>query len=199
MNRLERTYKQPAHEASCLVCGSRGSKASVPFPGALAKLQKQHESILQQTRVFLRNMKRTDRTRSEKGHAPKNLKIHYFTRLTKLVAEHQREEERVLIPIVDKYLDSSASETMRREHTEILEALQKLNRHLPQANGSDESQRKFSSSATEFEVMVREQFSREENVIYWFASLSLSQSDHPINCGPNMGKSSAAADMNLLR
>jgi hemerythrin-like domain-containing protein len=178
MNGVERAYGQLAYEVSCLVCGSRRSKASVPFLVALAKLQKQHESILQQIRVSLKNLEVPNR--GEKVEASWNLKIRYFARLTKLVAEHRREEERILFPIVDKYLDSSASETIRCEHTEILEALQKLNGKLLQVNGSDESRRRFFQSATEFEAMAREQFSREENVIYWFASLCLSQSDQPL-------------------
>ena len=82
------------------------------------------------------------------------------------MAEHQREEERVLIPIVDRYIDTKASETMRREHTEIWKAIQKLSTF---------------QSVAEFEVMARDQFSREENVIYWFASLCLSRSDQPFN------------------
>lgn len=176
MKEVENICGVSESESGCLVCG-RSLNAPVPFPTALAKLQNQHESILHQIRVFVRNVKGTTGPRGKNSHASKNLKTRfvktrYFIRLRKLVAEHQREEERVLIPIVDKYIDTKASETMRREHTEIWKALQKLSTF---------------QSVAEFEVMAREQFSREENVIYWFASLCLSRSDQPFNClGPNM-------------
>jgi len=100
-----------------------------------------------------------------------------LTRLTELVAQHQREEERLIAPIVDKYLDSSISETIRREHRGTWEALQRLNAKLLEVNRSNDSQSLFFDSVTEFEAMLREEISREENVIYWFASLCLSQSN----------------------
>jgi hemerythrin-like domain-containing protein len=122
-------------------------------------------------------MQSPSRTRSENDHASKNLKIHQLTRLTELVAQHQREEERLIAPIVDKYLDSNVSETLRREHGRTWEALQRLNAKLLEVNGSNDSQYVFLDSSAEFEAMLREEFSREENVIYWFASLCLSQSN----------------------
>lgn len=114
-------------------------------------------------------MKVTDRNRLVFG----KLTNRSFTRLTTLVDEHQREEERVLAPIVDEYLDSSASKTMYREHKEMLQRLRQLDQKISKVNTSEELGRPFLESATRFEAMVREQFSREENVIYWFASLCL--------------------------
>jgi len=163
-------------EGVCLSCGRRpGSNASAPLPLALVKLQEQHASILQQIQLLRKNGQGTNRTRTEKGHASQNPKIHRLTRLTELIAQHQREEERVLTPIVDKYIDSGISETIRRGHGETWEALQQLNLKLLEVNGAKDSQRLFFDSSIEFEAMLREQFSREENVIYWFASLCLSQ------------------------
>jgi len=165
MKEVEKITGDSESESGCLVCG-RSLNASVPLPTALAKLQNQHESILHQIRIFVRNVKGATGPRGKNSHASRNLESRYFIRLRKLVAEHQREEERVLIPIVDKYIDTKTSETMRREHTEIWKALQKLSTF---------------QSVAEFEVMARDQFSREENVIYWFASLCLSRPDQPFN------------------
>jgi len=175
---LETTCGSPEQEGICLSCGQRpSSNASVPIPLALARLQEQHANIMQQIQLLRKNVQGPSRTRSQNGHASKNLKIHRLTRLTELVAQHQREEERLIAPIVDKYLDSSISETIRREHRGTWEALQRLNAKLLEVNGSNDSQSLFFDSVAEFEAMLREEISREENVIYWFASLCLSQSN----------------------
>ena len=102
-----------------------------------------------------------------------------LARLNKLVTEHQKEEERILIPILNKYLDSNASESMRVQNEEVSVALRQLNTKLTQANSShqEESRRAMFKFASEFDSIAREHFSREENVTYWFASLCLSQQD----------------------
>jgi len=98
-----------------------------------------------------------------------------FTHLKKLVNEHQMKEEKILIPIVDQYLDTKASESIRREHKELSQTLLQLNGKLNRINCSNEARRAFVKSITEFNLIARKHFSREENVIYWYARLCLSQ------------------------
>jgi iron-sulfur cluster repair protein YtfE (RIC family) len=140
----------------------------MPVPSVILRLQKQHEKILHQNRALLRCAKRNTRIGA-------SISTH-LTRLEKLVTEHQKQEERILIPIVDKYLDSHASKSIRRDNREMLETLRRVKRKLLQLAVSD--QRKLSSvfiePIAEFDSVVHKQFSREENVIYWFASLYLS-------------------------
>lgn len=165
------------NETQCSVCGWLGnSRLSAPLPAVLVKLQNEHESILEQSRTLLKSVEGTTRTSHKKVTVSRNLTVRYFARLTKLVTEHQSEEEQVLIPIVDKYLGWNASESLRHEHREISAALRQLNSKLTRVNGSGqgESRRGFRSAA-EFDCLARRHFSREENVIYWFASLCLSQ------------------------
>jgi hemerythrin-like domain-containing protein len=167
-------------EMGCPSCGwLESSRPPVPIPAALTKLQKEHESILKQNRTLLKSLRGDIRTSHEKGGVSKNLTHPKLARLMKLVTEHQREEERVLIPFVDKYLDSNASESIRCQHTEMSKALRQLNAKLTRANSSnqEESRRALLKFASEFDSLARKHFSREENVIYWFVSLCLSQPD----------------------
>lgn len=93
--------------------------------------------------------------------------------LKKLVTEHQMKEEQNLIPIVDRYLDTKASESIRHEHKELSEMLRQLSQELGRINCSNEARRV--KSVTEFNLIAREHFAREENVIYWYAGLCISQ------------------------
>jgi iron-sulfur cluster repair protein YtfE (RIC family) len=108
------------NETQCSVCGWLGnSRLLAPLPAVLVKLQNEHESILEQSRTLLKSVEGTTRTSHKKGTVSRNLTVRYFAGLKKLVTEHQREEERILIPIVDKYLGCNVSESLRHEHTEI--------------------------------------------------------------------------------
>ncbi len=173
----EETCGQFNDETDCSICGWSGSsRRFTPLPASLTKLQKQHESILEITQALLRSVKEKNRTRDTESFMSGSVAIRYCNRLGKLVADHQREEERVLIPIVDRYLDSTASDSIRREHQEILEALQRVNGKLTRVNrpAQNESRRAAFKLASDFEVLAREHFSHEENVIYWFVSFYLS-------------------------
>jgi hemerythrin-like domain-containing protein len=175
-------------EMGCPIClWLESSRPLVRIP-ALTKLQKEHESILKQSRSLLKSLLGDARTVHKKGAVSKNLTPLKSARLMRLVTEQQREEERVLIPFVDKYLDSNASESIRCEHTEMSRTLRQLNAKLTRANGSnqEESRRACFKFASEFDSLARKHFSREENVIYWFVSLCLSQPDQNSKiCNPH--------------
>ncbi len=146
------------------------SEKPSPFPATLRKLQKEHDNILNRSRTLLESMKQTGHKELSKTTAVRD-----FIHLTKLVNEHQMKEEQILIPIVDRYLDTKASESIRREHKELSQTLLQLNVKLNRINCSNESRRAFVKSITEFNLIARKHFSREENVIYWYAHLCLSQ------------------------
>jgi len=172
----EKTRVQFSVETDCAFCGWSGSSRHfTPLPASLTRLQKQHESILEATHALMRSVKENNRTRDSKSFMSGSVTIRYCNLVGKLVADHQREEERVLIPIVDEYLDSTASDSIRREHQEILEAVQRLNGKLTRVYrpAQDESRGAAFKLASDFEVLAREHFSHEENVIYWFVSLYL--------------------------
>jgi len=139
------------------------------------RLHDQHENILRQIQLHL-SKDGDNRIRDRRDIRSGHMTTGSFVQLRKLLAEHQREEERIILPVVNVCLDSSASAAMRREYAHIREALTKLKMKRMQANRSYESLQEFLDSAEEFEAMVRRQFSREENVIYWFASLYLAYS-----------------------
>ena len=141
-----------------------------PLPATLRKLQKEHDTILNRSRTLLESMKRTGNK-----ELSKTMVVRDFTHLKKLVNEHQMKEEKILIPIVDKYLDTKASESIRSEHKELSQTLLQLNGKLNRINCSNEARRAFVKSITEFNLIARKHFSREENVIYWYARLCLSQ------------------------
>ena len=148
----------------------RCSEKSRPPSVTLRKLQKEHETILKRSRTLLERMKRTGNKELSKTMAVRDL-----TYFKNLVNEHQMKEEQILIPIVDKYLDTKASESIRHEHKELSEVLRQLSGNLSRINCSNEARRAFVKSVTEFNLIAREYFSREENVIYWYARLCLSQ------------------------
>ena len=102
----------------------------------------------------------------------------HLARLERLVTEHQKEEERILLPIVEKYLDSHASKSIHREHMEMVKTLRRVKERLTQVGVSDQrkSLEAFFKSAAVFDSVAREHFSHEENVIFWFAAICISQS-----------------------
>jgi len=174
LNLAEKIHENLQSEPGCPDCGrSSNANFSVPFPVTLVKLQEQHERILRQIEICRKNMKITDPIEGGRRFGFGKLTIRSFARLRELVDAHQREEERFLVPIVEEYLDSSASKNMCHEHKEISQSLQQLSQKSSKVKTRAALRSATLESTTRFEDMAREQFSREENVIYWFASLCL--------------------------
>jgi len=105
----------------------------------------------------------------------------HLARLERLVTQHQKEEERILIPIVDRYLDSHASKSIHREHLEMVKTLRLVRERLTQVEVSDQpkSLEAFFKSAVTFDSVAHEHFLHEENVIYWFAAICITRSTWP--------------------
>jgi iron-sulfur cluster repair protein YtfE (RIC family) len=98
--------------------------------------------------------------------------------LDSLLKTHQSREETLLLPIVQEHLDSAISTALTSEHIRISKELRKLQQI---AGGSQPSGRKkhFNTLATlitEFDSLLREHFLREENILFWYASLFLPES-----------------------
>ena len=101
--------------------------------------------------------------------------IRYLKALRQLVDRHQKEEEQVLVPIVEEHLDPVASENICREHRQLSKSLEQMNKKLSRINNSECSVLEALESSVRLEVMARQQFAREENVTYWFASVCMGQ------------------------
>jgi hemerythrin-like domain-containing protein len=139
----------------------------------LTKLQRQHETILKQNRELLESLKTTRR-----GTMSRNLTALYLPRLKKLITESLLVEERFLIPIIEECFDSIVSESIRTEHQKILQALGLLSSKLNRIDSTEHQGASLPAllkCATELDSVTREHFSREENVIFWFARICLSR------------------------
>ena len=153
-------------------CISWFESGARPKPNPFATLYKQHKDILQHIRRYIESKEGYNR-QDKKSCCRSKLGTGSFTRLKKLLADHQREEERILIPIVERCFDPNVCNIMRLEHAHIMQSLKQLQEKRLELKGSNVLLHRFTYSATEFEAMVRRQFSLEENVIFWFSSLYL--------------------------
>lgn len=75
------------------------------------------------------------------------------------------------------YFDTEANEIVSGEYAEFSMAFKRLSDSISELKslGSRKPVEALAKAAADFDSMVRAHFSREENVIYWFASLSLSK------------------------
>jgi hemerythrin-like domain-containing protein len=89
-----------------------------------------------------------------------------IARLQALLAAHQEKEEEVLYSIVEEQLGSDASLAMSKEHEQIMTTLHELRKLVISPRN-----KALESTSAEFEAIVRRHFWREENVLFWFASL----------------------------
>ncbi len=133
----------------------------------LYTLQKEHDLILKHSRYLV------ERLRSSKNHkrpAPKKDIALRFATLTRLLETHQKNEERILRPVMSQYLDTEISQIMSEEHAEFSSFLKKLGARLSEFNGQKRIQ-ELAKAVVQFDSKIRAHFSKEENVIYWYASL----------------------------
>jgi hemerythrin-like domain-containing protein len=182
------TCQHNGEEAGCPVCGrSAHCKPETSTRSTFGRLEGEHQSILRESHALLKHVQEVARTNPNKSRTDMSRTLRNLARLKKLVTDHQNREERILIPIMAKCLDPNTSESLRREHTQILAALGRIRMDLVQVNGLTQSKsiHALTKSAAQFNSMAREHISREENVIYWFTSLFLTQqkAQHTISMG----------------
>jgi iron-sulfur cluster repair protein YtfE (RIC family) len=179
MKTIENSFEHADEGTTCELCGApRVVNTMARIPKPLLQLQKEHKTILRESRSLLAivgqiTRKAGNRARSAK-QAARNIAI-----LEKLVVNHLRNEERILLPVMSKYFDSDASKIIHHEHREISGALKEMRNKMTEIDCSRAANpvKDLVKSITDFDSMARSHFSREENVIYWFASLCLSQPD----------------------
>ena len=152
----------------------RGTKKN-PRSKPLLTLQEEHGVIRRHSHALVEASRQAlgndDRAGSGESVA------HQFAKLQRLLTNHVRNEQRILLPIMAEYFDTEAADEISSEHAELLAALKRLRDRIP-APKHVQSQRPlegFVKSAGAFDSMVRAHFSHEENVIYWFANLCLSK------------------------
>jgi hemerythrin-like domain-containing protein len=179
MKAIENSCEHADDGSTCELCGAPRVVITIArIPKPLLRLQKEHKKILRESQSLLtiagQIARKTQNTAGSAKQAARNVAV-----LERLVVNHLRNEERVLLPIISEYFDSDASKIIHSEHMEISGALKDLSSKLA---GIDDSRvanpvKGFAKSITNFDSIARSHFSREENVIYWFAGLCLSQPD----------------------
>jgi len=99
-------------------------------------------------------------------------------KLRAILVEHASREEQILIPIVSKVLGAEATTSIKKEHEQIIELLRALEKNAPSETGAHDTYTNptLIGLAAEFQSLLREHFSREENVLFWFASLHIPKS-----------------------
>ena len=91
-----------------------------------------------------------------------------MTRLTHSMSEHFSKEERVLFPLISRYLGSAIWERLSGEHAEMM-------RIASRPNGDISSRDESFSHLGE---LLRAHFATEENVIFWYLDVR-KLTDHP--------------------
>ena len=146
-----------------------------PRSNPLLTLQEEHDVIRRHSHALVEASRQAlgneDRTGSRESVA------HQFAKLQRLLTNHVRNEQRILLPIMAEYFDTEAADEISSEHAELMAGLKRLSDHIsaPKHVQSQWPVEGFVNSAADFDSMVRAHFSREENVIYWFANLCLSK------------------------
>lgn len=99
--------------------------------------------------------------------------VQQIERLKALLYAHQTKEEQLLLPVLQNYADSEVSAAVSNEHQRLRNSLEQL----ANAIASSETLRGLCHRGEEFALLVKDHFSREENVLFWYVALHLSRSD----------------------
>ena len=121
----------------------------------LVQLQNDHDAIRKEAELL------QTATKQPKTESKSEL-LRHCQRLEELFTNHYLKEEHVLFPLLSRYLDSSTSKTVGREHKEISNLLRKVTRQISHNE---------KSSVPRLNQLLRAHFSREENVIFWYLSV----------------------------
>jgi DUF438 domain-containing protein len=132
----------------CAVCDNAKTDNKAA-PVLLIELQNDHDAIRREAELFQAATKRP------KAESKSN-------RLEELFTNHYMKEENALFPLLSRYLDSSTSKTVGREHEEISNLLRKVAHQISHNE---------KNSVPRLNQLLRTHFSREENVLFWYLSL----------------------------
>ncbi len=89
----------------------------------------------------------------------------HLNRLEELFIQHRTKEERVLFPLLQRYLGACVCEEIGLEHDGISDLMRKVSNQVSHAE---------KSSIPKLNLLLRGHFSREENVLFWYLNLHLS-------------------------
>ena len=144
----------------------------------LSQLLRDHEAVLQECALLVMITKEMDPNADEKLEKKAISCVH---RLGSLLTNHQSREEEILIPILKERFDSEVSASVGKEHSQIMELLQRLEEKVaPPHTLNSHTDKSMPNLVTQFDSFVRSHFAREENVLFWFASLYIPPSDQKI-------------------
>ncbi len=144
------------------------------MPEQLLRLQEDHEHVLEECENLAEETRRISR-RGTIDTLFAERAIPSIERLSIFMKAHHSKEEELLLPIIQEHLDSEVGRYLREEHGRISKELLKL---LASATGlrtgsKTNSLETLATSIIEFNSQARVHFLREENVLYWYASLFL--------------------------
>lgn len=144
----------------------------------LLQLQREHELILRECASLARIANEIGRNKAVNQKLVRKA-ISCIQQLRSLLTDHESREDRILIPIIQERLDSEASASVMREHVQISEMLQRLEEILlqPDIGMNNQSYNHILDPVARFDSFIRGHFSREENVLFWFASLYIPRSN----------------------
>jgi len=144
----------------------------------LLQLQREHELILRECASLARIANEIGRNKAVNQKLVRKA-ISCIQQLRSLLTDHESREDRILIPIIQERLDSEASASVMKEHVQISEMLQRLEEILlqPDIGMNNQSYNHILDPVARFDSFIRGHFSREENVLFWFASLYIPRSN----------------------
>jgi iron-sulfur cluster repair protein YtfE (RIC family) len=138
----------------------------------LLQFQREHELVLRGCTSLACTAKEIGRNKAANQKLVRKA-ISCIQQLRSLLADHESGEDRILIPIIQERLDSEASASVMKEHVQISEMLQRLEEILlqPDIGMNNQTHNHILDLVARFDSLIRGHFSREENVLFWFASL----------------------------
>jgi len=91
--------------------------------------------------------------------------LDHFNHLEELFNRHRIREERVLFPLLQRYFDTCVCEGIGLEHKEISDLMRKVSNQISHHE---------KSSLSQLNRLLRGHFSKEENVLFWYLNLHMS-------------------------
>jgi iron-sulfur cluster repair protein YtfE (RIC family) len=144
-----------------------GNKLAEP----LLTLQREHESILARFTLIVEMMRNFSSV--EKDHDSRARVAMQMQSLRTVLIDHASREEQILIPILSKVLEPGATASIETDHKRIVELLDSLLTTVSIERA--DSNLGLNGLVAELDSFLREHFSREENVLFWFASIQISK------------------------
>ena len=87
-------------------------------------------------------------------------------RLQRLFVQHCAKEERLLYPLLSRYLNSNVCNLLTQEHEEISNTMRKI---VVQIRGDDKAT--HCELMSQLEQLLRAHFSKEEDVLFWYLDI----------------------------